>query len=58
MLEIAIELGKKDVLEFLLREGADTDRAGDPMLELARMSCEGSEILELIKKYSLPCDRV
>ena len=52
VLEFAVKFGKKEVLEFLLREGADTDRAGDPVLELARMRGAGSEILELIKKYS------
>ena len=52
VLEFAVEFGKKEILEFLLREGADTDRAGDPVLELARMRGAGSEILELIKKYS------
>ncbi|KAL2046381.1 hypothetical protein N7G274_001828 [Stereocaulon virgatum] len=53
VLEFALELRNKDVLEFLLREGADTDRAGDPLLELARRRGAESEILELIKKYSV-----
>lgn len=52
VLEFAVDLGKKELLEFLLREGADTIRAGDPVLKLARMRGAASEMLELIKKYS------
>lgn len=52
VLEIVVEFGKIDLLEMLLREGADTDRAGDPVLELARVRGAGREMLELIKKYS------
>ena len=37
---------------MLLKEGADTDRAGDPVLELARVRGAGREMLELVEKYS------
>ena len=53
VLEFAVEFRKKEVLEFLLSEGADTDREGDPVLELARTRGAGNEMLELIKKYSV-----
>ena len=52
VLEIVVEFGKKELLEFLLKEGADTDRAGDPVLELARARRAGPEMMELIRKYS------
>lgn len=53
VLEWVVEFKKMELLEFLLREGADTDREGDPVLELARLRGAGSEMLELIKKYSV-----
>lgn len=52
VLEWTVEFKKKELIEFLLKEGADTDRAGDPVLELARVRGAGGEMLELIKKYS------
>ena len=42
-----------ELLEFLIRKGADTDREGDPVLKLARIRGAESEMLELIKKYSV-----
>ena len=42
-----------ELLELLLKEGADTDTEGDPVLRLARLRGAGSEMLELIKKYSM-----
>ena len=51
-LEQVVEYGSLDLLEMLLREGADTNRAGDSMLEVARMRGAGREMLELIKRYS------
>ncbi len=53
VLEFVVEFKETELLEFLLREGADTDRAGDLVLELARTRGAGSEMLELIKKYSI-----
>ena len=52
VLEYVVQFGHTELLEFLLKEGADTDRAGDPVLEMARLRGAGSEMLELIKKYS------
>lgn len=52
VLEIAIDLQKPVILEFLLQQGADTDRAGDPVVELARARKAGPEILDLLRKYS------
>lgn len=52
VLEFLIESKNTALLEFLLREGADTDRAGDPVLELAKARRAGPEILELIRRYS------
>ena len=51
-LEQVVEYESMDLLEMLLKEGADTDRAGDSLLELARVRGAGREMLELIKKYS------
>lgn len=42
VLEFAVELKHMELLEFVLREGADTG------LELARIKGAGSEMLELI----------
>ena len=52
VLEVVVELGKKSLLEFLLQQGADTDRAGDPVLELARARRAEPRMLDLIRKYS------
>lgn len=52
VLEFLIERKNTALLEFLLRQGADTERAGDPVLDLAKARRAGPEILELIKKYS------
>ena len=51
VLEIMAWLGHKEVLEMLLKRGADTMREGDPVLELARLRGARKDILELIKKY-------
>ena len=51
VLEVVVELGKKDLLQMLLKEGADTMRAGEPVLELARARGAGRDVLELIMKY-------
>ena len=53
VLEFVVKYKHKELLEFLLKEGADTDRAGDPVLELARLHGADSETMELIKKYSV-----
>ena len=44
-----------ELVELLVKEGADTDTdtEGDPVLRLARLRGAGSEMLELIKKYSM-----
>ena len=52
VLEVVIELEKKPLLEFLLQHGADTDRAGDPIMESAEARRASPEMIELIKKYS------
>jgi len=52
VLELLVDLKKPILLEFLLQEGADTDRAGDPVLDMAKARRASPEILELIKKYS------
>jgi hypothetical protein len=52
VLEVAIWLGKEDVLEFLLSEGADMG-GSDELLVLAGTLGVGDEIVELIKKYSV-----
>ena len=52
VLERVVEYEEKELLEFLLKEGADTDREGAPVLEEARLRGADSETLELIKKYS------
>lgn len=44
--------GTNGLLKTLLREGADTMRAGDPVLELARVRGAGRDMLELIMKYN------
>lgn len=54
MLERVLELGgdaNKDLLEFLLKMGADTDRVGDPVLESFRARGAGKDILELVRRY-------
>ena len=51
VLEIMAWLGYKEVLEMLLKKGADTIREGDPVLELARIRGARMDILELIRKY-------
>ena len=43
--------GKKDLLEMLLKKGADTMRVGDPVLELAWYSNADRDMLELIMEY-------
>ena len=48
----SIELQKFVILEFLLQQGADTDRAADPLLELAKARRAGPETMELIRNYS------
>lgn len=53
VLERVIEFDHMELLEFLLREGADTDREGDPVLEMARIRGASSEMMELIEKYSV-----
>ena len=53
VLEVAIWLGKEDVLEFLLSEGADMDGVGDELLVLAGTLGVGDEIVELIKTSSV-----
>ena len=53
VLELVLKYKRKELLEFLLKEGADTDRAGDPVLEMARLHGADSETMELIKKYSV-----
>ena len=53
VLEHVIKYKHKELLEFLLKEGADTDRAGDPVLEMGRLHRADSETMELIKKYSV-----
>lgn len=52
VLEVAIRLKKLAILEFLLQQNADTDRAGDPLLECAVARRADIKILDLIKKYS------
>lgn len=53
VLEMALRLGPhKDLLEFLLKEGADTDRAGDPVLESFRRMGAESDVLEMVRNYS------
>lgn len=51
VLEFLVDRDKKELIEFLLQEGLDTDRAGDPVLELARRRGAGKEVLDLIRKY-------
>ena len=51
VLELVVESGKKDLLEMLLKRGADTMRTGDPVLELARARGAERDMLELIMKY-------
>ena len=51
VLELVVRLGKKELLEMLLKKGADTMRAGDPVLELARAWGADRDMLELIMKY-------
>ena len=53
VLEYVIEFKHMELLEFLLREGADTEREGDPVLELVRIRGAGSEMMELIKEWSV-----
>ena len=53
VLERVMEFKRMELLEFLLRKGADTDREGDPVLEMARIRRASSEMMELIKKYSV-----
>ena len=55
VLESVLKLGgdkNEDLLEFLLEEGADTDRIGDPMLESSRAWGAGEEILEQVQWHS------
>lgn len=52
VLEMDIKLQEPVILDFLLQQGADTDRAGDPVLEMARSMRAPPEIIELIRKYS------
>ncbi|KAL8646292.1 MAG: hypothetical protein Q9226_006926, partial [Calogaya cf. arnoldii] len=43
---------ERDLLQFLLEEGADTDREGDPILETFRCMGASKEIMDLVRKYS------
>ena len=52
-MELVIECKHTELLEFLLREGADTDWGGAPLLEVARIRGADSEMMEVIKKYSV-----
>ena len=47
-----IELNSAELIEFLLREGADTDQQGAPILESATNRRGSPKILKLIKDYS------
>lgn len=47
-----MQFKRKELLEFLLWKGADPDRAGDPVLELARTSGVNREILEPYRSES------
>ena len=51
VLEHVVEFGHKDLLEMLLKRGADTMREGDPVLEMARLRGARKDILDLIEKY-------
>lgn len=44
VLELLIDLEKPILLEFLLRKDADTDRAGDPVLDMAKARRASPEI--------------
>ena len=51
VLELVAQFGERDLLEMLLKKGADTMREGDPVLELARYRRADRDTLELIMKY-------
>ena len=53
VLEFVLKDNRMELLEFLLKEGADTDRAGDPVLEMVRLHRADCETMELVKKYSV-----
>ena len=53
VMELVIECKHTELLELLLREGADTDWGGAPLLEAARIRGADSEMMEVIKKYSV-----
>lgn len=50
-LEQVLQYGSIGLLGRLLKEGADTDRVGDRVLELVEVRGGGREMLELIMKY-------
>lgn len=45
------------LLEFLLEQGADTEREGEPLLPILRASKADRDVLELVEGYSSYSDR-